>query len=540
MPPAIGGARVPPSLYFRAAGLNAIGVCLSLSTTTFLALDLGSHPVVWLAPLGLYMGTMALAFTKHNAVVLRWSRRCMGVAVLCVVAVVAQPAWLDLWRHLPLLAAVSVLFMACNASLASAVPTDTAGLYYAAMSGGGAIGSTALALLIGTLLDPSRFGIPNSIAQRTVFDSPVPELWMLALGVAFATGDSRFGRSRLRAILEAVALGGLVCALLSTADIAGLRALPELVAGSALIVALSRSLANRASLGASVAVVLIWSSYNVSADTTIIARSRSMFGQLTVIEADDLIFLRHGTIQHGYQVATCADSAQGCASATGYYHRAGPLGRVVAAKYDRHDELTVAVIGLGVGSISPYCRSTDRLSYFEIDPAVVVTAQSWFGYLGAARRRCRELNITIGDGRLLLAASAAPKYDILIVDAFASDSIPVHLVTTDAVRLYTKRLKLDGVIAFHVSNRYLDLSRVLLSAGRDLGLGSKRIEDRATLGPLRIASTWVLLTPDRAVLSDVVERIRVSPEVSDYTVDEPVSGIPAWTDQLRSILTVIK
>ena len=177
---------------------------------------------------------------------------------------------------------------------------------------------------------------------------------------------------------------------------------------------------------------------------------RSFFGVYTVTQIDGFRTLRHGTTTHGAQ---SVDPAVALEQLT-YYHRLGPIAQVLGIIGSAAPR-RVAIVGLGTGSLACYGRPNESWTFYEIDPLVVRIARdpAYFTYM----RDCPPAKrVILGDARLALANAPAGSYDILVVDAFASDAIPTHLITREALRLYLEKLVPGGVVAFHISNRYLN------------------------------------------------------------------------------------
>jgi hypothetical protein len=237
-----------------------------------------------------------------------------------------------------------------------------------------------------------------------------------------------------------------------------------------------------------------------------------------------------GTTVHGRQSFSPAPDD----TPLSYYHPTGPIGqyfRSTAADARPH---AVAVIGLGAGALASYGRAGDSFTFYEIDPAVVGIASdpALFTFLRDSRA---AVSTVVGDGRLALAATTE-RYDTIVLDAFSSDAIPVHLITREAVDLYTHRLAAGGVLAFHISNRYLDLAPILARISSDLGLEARYRGDtpsRAGFAAGGVPSLWVVMGPaasvDGAVSGlDGWHRLR------------PADGSPLWTDSYSDVLSVFR
>jgi hypothetical protein len=194
--------------------------------------------------------------------------------------------------------------------------------------------------------------------------------------------------------------------------------------------------------------------------------------------------------------------------------------------------LQVGVVGLGAGTIAAYGKAGDAYTFFEIDPAVAAVARRYFTFLSDSPART---HVALGDGRLLLQRrDGAPPFDVLAIDAFSGDTIPVHLLTREAVALYLSRLAPRGVIALHVSNRHLDLRPVVRQIAADLGLQLAYVEDPEyeSDGPEKSPSDWILLARERGVIDHALVR--------EGTRELPSSPPRrAWTDDYSNIVQVM-
>jgi SAM-dependent methyltransferase len=265
-------------------------------------------------------------------------------------------------------------------------------------------------------------------------------------------------------------------------------------------------------------------------------QERSFFGVLRVVyDADgDQTELLHGTTEHGAQ---SRDPARRREPLT-YYFSTGPIGQVFAAFGGPAAFKDVALVGLGAGTLACYAEPGQRFTFYEIDPAVrrIALNPSYFTYLPDARQRGADLRIRLGDARLSLSEGPAGEYDLIILDAFGSDSIATHLLTRQALQVYLRRLAPRGIIAFHVSNRYLNLWPVIGDLASDAGLACLGQEDRDVsdadwrLG--KRPSEWMLLArrdTDFGILRQNQRWQRVRPR----------RRARPWTDDYSNILSVL-
>jgi SAM-dependent methyltransferase len=264
----------------------------------------------------------------------------------------------------------------------------------------------------------------------------------------------------------------------------------------------------------------------------VIAIDRNFYGVLRVREyggGDPEALERvlvHGRIMHGQQFLAETRRRQ----PTSYYAERSGIGRLLQALADRPIE--VAAIGLGVGTIATYGKPGDRYRFYEIDPAVPPAAREHFTYLADSPA---QIEIAVGDGRLLLQAEGERRFDVIVVDAFSGDAIPAHLLTREAVQLYLQRLKPGGVIALHLSNTYLDLRGVAAGIAAELGLQAAWIGDPGggESDPSRSSSDWVLLARERELFD--------APPIAEAAAPlPPADGLRTWTDDYSHIVGVMK
>jgi SAM-dependent methyltransferase len=271
----------------------------------------------------------------------------------------------------------------------------------------------------------------------------------------------------------------------------------------------------------------IWSVIETGRDT--VFTSRNFYGVLRVQETGTAEAARrqliHGTIMHGKQYLDPSLSRQ----ATSYYTTTSGIGRLLETINPRLEPLRVGIIGLGTGTIASYGGKGDVFRFYDINPGVVAIAQRDFSYL---RDSEATIELPLGDARLSLEREPPQHFDVLAIDAFSSDAIPVHLITREAVEVYLKHMKPDGVIAYHVTNRYLNLVPVVEGIAHALGLEALWIDDPGT-DVLANASSWVLLARKPGRLND--ERLTDASAPIEARRDWRV-----WTDDFNNLVQVLK
>ena len=254
---------------------------------------------------------------------------------------------------------------------------------------------------------------------------------------------------------------------------------------------------------------------------------RDFYGTLRVKEVgtgDDVVRrLIHGVILHGEQYL----KAERRNSPTTYY---GPdSGVALAIKNTQQDNQRVGVIGLGTGTLAVWGKPGDHYRFFDINPQVISIAETEFTYLKDSKA---QVEISLGDARLSLEREAPHDFDVLVVDAFSSDSIPVHLITKEAMAVYLKHVKHGGAVAFHVTNRFLKLAPVVKQIADDLGLHAALIVDEAQ-DTVFSKTDWVIVTRDKAL----VENEAIAQKASAI---DAIPGLRLWTDDFNNLYQILK
>ncbi len=235
--------------------------------------------------------------------------------------------------------------------------------------------------------------------------------------------------------------------------------------------------------------------------------------------------LTHGTIMHGKQNLDDASRRE----PTTYYTRTSGIGRLIEALHPRTEPLRVGVIGLGTGTLAVYGAKGDVYRFYDINADVIDIARRDFTYLDDSEA---TVETVLGDARLNLEREPPQRFDVLAIDAFSSDAIPVHLITSEAVQVYKRHLAPGGVIAFHVTNRFLNLIPVVDALAKANGLSAINIADDNP-GRFGSRSDWMLLSENQALL----ER----PELADYATEiVPRPDWRLWTDDFNNIVQVLK
>jgi SAM-dependent methyltransferase len=256
---------------------------------------------------------------------------------------------------------------------------------------------------------------------------------------------------------------------------------------------------------------------------------RSFYGSLRVVQSphagpDQIRTLYHGTIQHGAEYLWPERRMKPLT----YY---GPdSGIAILLRECFPSPKRVGVIGLGTGTLAAFGRPGDTFRFYEINSQVIEIAQSLFFF---TRETPARVEIVEGDARLSLQQESVPAFDVLALDAFSGDAIPVHLLTREAVALYLQRLKPEGVLAFHVSNNYLDLAPVVAQLAQEIHYRAVEVKNHSDPEDLILPSEWVLVTRNESVLENTAIRLHAQ-------AIAPRAGLRPWTDDFNNLLQILK
>jgi SAM-dependent methyltransferase len=452
--------------------LSATGSAMLLAVTNHITQNVAAIPLLWLAPLTLYLLTFILAFEGGRA----WR---IEIGWTFVLVWIAGMAWLlaDASRQFDLalqlgmwLSGLFVACLFCHGELYRSRPHErhlTA--FYLTISAGGALGGVLVAVVA-----PLAF-------------NAYYELGIALIAVAFLAAV-RF------AALGRLARAASLAALLGASGCAAYDALRF--------------------------------------QRDVIYSERNFYGVLRVKEygtpgaPDHLRRLLHGVIMHGEQYMEPARRRE----PTTYYQASSGIGAALAARA-KGPAIRVGVIGLGAGTLAAWGRKGDVYRFYDINPDVIAVARSHFAYLAESEAR---IELALGDARLVLEREPPQQFDILAVDAFSSDAIPVHLITKEALAVYLRHVKPDGIVAFHVSNRFLDLVPVVARIARENGAHAVVVYDAAEEGSDKTQTDWVLVSRDARALD--------APEIRAAGAEPPEEREHwrTWTDDYSNLVQILK
>ena len=525
-----GEPAVPARRTLRWLALAFVPSSLMLGVTTYLTTDMAAVPLLWAIPLTLYLLTFMLAFARRSLVPRTVLTRALPMLVLALTVVLAKSTLPMPWQPILHLATFFVVALVCHSELASIrPPVKHLTEYYLAVAFGGALGAVFNALIAPVVFEGVT-EYPLALLLACVLCMPNREkAGRVAATPAFAYGDAVWPVG-----LGILAAGTLYVTYTINPGISA-KMLSVILGVFALICFMLSDRPIRFTLA--VGALLIVMAINPKAPVSTIHQERDFFGVLRVTSNITAQYheLYHGSTIHGVQ----STSPEGWLEPRSYYTRTGPIGDVFRVLGMRGSRENVAVVGLGAGSLATYGRPGQNLTFYEISPAVARIARNdkYFTYMSDAERRGVHLSTIMGDGRLTLAKAPDGIYDLIVLDAFSSDSIPVHLLTEQAIRLYVNKLDSHGMIALHISNQYLDLEPVLAALASDLGMQARIRCDSLLPGSNRpertYGSQWVVIAKDdtdmgRLVRSPKWRRLMQKPRMRPWTDD--------YSDVMHSII----
>jgi hypothetical protein len=528
--------------------LPAVASLLLVAVTNKICLDIAAVPFLWVLPLAVYLLSFILCFDHP-----RWYRRGPWAALLVTGAGATARCVADATVALPVqvgvhAATLLAACMVCHGELYRLRP-PAARLtgYYLTVAAGGAAGSLFVALAAPLLFADYR-ELQVGLVLVLYFAGIVSLLYRsrsLALGAAIGVPAV----SLVVPALQAETGRGAAEWFLSWAQQTFLfyrEHAPALAAGM-VVLAVALRQGRRIGTGGwrprmcavpllgSVLLAVVFIMQARKDGTNVFAAARNFYGAYKVhlYNEQDLrgrcILLSHGGITHGLQFTHFEFTDW----PTTYYGATSGAGRALDSVAG---ERRVGLVGLGAGTLAAYGRPGDVFRFYEIDPAIVDVAHRHFSFL---RRTPATVEIALGDARLSLEdelrRGVRQQFDLLLLDAFSGDAIPVHLLTREAVALYRAHLKPDGILAVHISNRHLDLRPVVEGLARHHGLHFVNISDTAEDKDWWLySSSWMLLTADPARLEteDIRQAAEEPPDETARTVD--------WTDDHASLFSVLK
>lgn len=503
---------------------------LLLGLTTFISTDIASVPLLWIIPLTVYLLTFILVFSKWHDLIHPWMIAAQPVVLLPFLAYsfinpAVLPYWVDLGLHL---SAFFLAVMVCHGELARLRPsTRHLTTYYLIMSFAGMLGG-----MFNTFVAPFIF--------NAVYEYPLMIIAALLLRPGLKASIESADKTWLKELIVPglLLIGGLLV-FFSTDDLP--QYLDTIGVGLILLAGLTYAFRNQPLTLALLTGILIFFTFGLHGLLShTLYQERTFFGVLSVRESmmndeegrpEKYREFFHGTTKHGAQRLADKDFR----TPTTYFSRPGPIGQLFTVFDKANDNWDIGIIGLGAGTLSCYTKAGQSWAFYELDPLVIDIASNpkYFTFISQCNPKIRMVP---GDARLSLEKEPDHKFDLYIVDAFSSDSIPTHLLTQEAIKLYFDKIKPDGILALHITNRHLALKKVLSDHAQQLHLAALIQEFKPQQDiPLVIATDWIVM----AKKPETLEPLKQS-QLGSWQKLPLYFGIKPWTDDFTNIVTIWK
>ncbi len=505
----------------RWIALSFIPSSMMLAVTSYFSTDIAAVPLLWIVPLSLYLLTLVLAFGSRSQATSVIADRGLPLLVIPIALLMIAQAQMALWLLVPLhLAAFALVSLFHHSELArDRPPPSSLTEFYFWLAFGGMLGAMF-----------------NTLAAPLLFKGVVEYPLILVLACLFRKGaGTEAERPSLRSldVIAPLAVGLLTAGLLAIARsfgndpqvIAAVLAPPAFVSFSQS----RRPIRFALCLG----VMLLAGSLGSDVRGRTVHIERTFFGvyRVSIDASGSYRSLFHGTTLHGMQAIDPARRHEPLS----YYHRTGPFGQAFSQLPNVTQASDIAVVGLGIGSLASYVMPGQRWTFYELDRAVERMARTteYFTYLRDCGDQC---GVVLGDARVSLADARPNQYGLIVIDAFSSDAVPLHLLTREAFTLYLSRLAPRGVLALHISNRHLSLGSVITRLAQVHGLiaieQQELVADEASSGGKR-SSDWVVMAANAADLGPL-------PADARWKIPVVSASTPLWTDDSSSILSVLR
>ncbi len=503
---------------------------LLLGLTTFISTDIASVPLLWIIPLTLYLLTFVIVFSKwhdkvHSLMVTLQPMVLLPFIAYSFINPAVLPYWVDLGLHLT---AFFLAVMVCHGELARLRPnTRHLTTYYLIMSFAGMLGG-----MFNTFVAPFIF--------NAVYEYPLMIIAALLLrpGLKASIGNTRIEWLKqliLPALLIIMGLG----LFFSLDDLP--QYLDTIGVGLILVAGLTYAFRVQPVTLALLTGILIFFTFGLHGLlSNTLYQERTFFGVLSVRESvltneegqpEKYREFFHGTTKHGAQ-RLGADVSR---TPTTYFSRPGPIGQLFSEFDKVNDNWVIGIVGLGAGTLTCYTKGKQDWTFYELDPLVVDIASNptYFTYISQCNPK---MTMKVGDARLSLEKEPDHKFDLFVIDAFSSDSIPTHLLTQEAIKLYFDKIKPGGILALHITNRHLALKKVLAVHEKQLQLSALIQEFKPQQDiPLVIATDWVVM----AKKPETLELLRQS-QLGRWQKLPLNFDVKPWTDDFTNIVTIWK
>ncbi len=498
--------------------LSCAASTMLLAVTNIITFDIASIPLLWIIPLSIYLWSFILVFKKKCWYPLWLKDRfpLASIVGLFLFLLMEQSYKLPVLFLLGLHSLILFIFcITCHGEIIHHKPNHPNQLseFYILIALGGFLGSILVSWII-------------PLVSTSIIEYPVAFLIAL-IGFSIRLKRSKFsGKIIFRYALFVILLLLWPLAL----NVLGSSTGSLIAILSGILMAINLKTISRDLKQFAVAFILFLITVQffdvVRFKQSIVHKHRNYYGIYRIYDIGNKRYLQHGTTLHGSQYLDPIRQKEALA----YYHVTAPAGNLLESWSSELER--IGIIGLGTGSLAAYATSQQAIDMFELDPYNETIANRYFTYL----EQCEgKLQLIFGDARLSLQNIPNATYSILIVDAFNSDAIPIHLLTVEAISEYIRCLDSNGLILFHISNKYLDLTPVLKANTGALKLHALKKTNVNSLHPDAEACEWIAITSDSAISNRLVQELKWN-----ELVHIPIRNIRPWTDQYNNILSVIR
>ena len=500
---------------------------LLLGLTNFISTDIASVPLLWIIPLTVYLLSFVIVFSRWNDKSHGWLIKLQTLFFIPFIAYAfINPADLPYWAYLGFhVIAFFFAVMVCHGELAAQRPHSAhLTTYYLIMSFAGMLGG-----MFNTFLAPFVF--------NGIYEYPLMIIAALLLRPSAAKLNSKEIAMQLIDPLLLLGIGAGI--YFSVTNLIGY--FDGIVISLIILTIAVYFMRKRVVAYAGLIGVIISAAMSLHhAESHTLMQERTFFGVMAVRESiltdennqpETYHELFHGTTKHGAQRLIASESK----TPLTYYSRPSPMGQLFKTFDQVNENWNIGVVGLGAGALACYAKPLQTWTLYEIDPLVVDIAKNtaYFTYLS----QCAPNAVSeVGDARLSLQNKPDGSFDLLMMDAFSSDAVPTHLLTKEAIELYFKKLKPNGILAFHITNRHLLLKKVVSIHAEQMHLAALINEFKPqTDAPLIVATDWVVLAKN----SDTLKPLQTS-QIGSWQKMPLYFDMPAWTDDFTNIVSIWK
>ncbi len=505
--------------------LSFIPSSLMLGVTTYITTDIASVPLLWVLPLAIYIGTFIIVFARNQIVTLPQLTTAFGISIIALALNEMSLIHIFDMPFFTIALHFIVFFLAatmCHLALAQSRPAaKNLTEFYLIMSFGGALGGFFNAIIVpNVFIVPIEYQLVLLMAVLVRYQDNVTHGFKTVIEAIKASPKEVFTIEKIMLLVIIISIG------VSTVVAKSNDTLFLGIAG-AVSIALLFLLRTRWAFLLAITPILLTNQIYLPSD--VLYQDRNFFGVMRIVQDTNERFLMHGTTNHGTQPTIEGYELE----QTSYYSQQSPVRDAFGIFNAQDGDQEVAVIGIGIGVLTCQQKDGRHFDLYEIDKDIADIAENeeYFYYL----KRCGSpYDIMLGDGRIRMQKQPDQKYDLIIGDAFSSDSIPIHLMTKEAIEIYLNKIKDDGLITIHISNRYLDIEPVVTLIGKELGV---YVYAKATLGA-PVGDTEIEGYDSHYISITKSKKIVEQLKAQGWSEGRTREGVKMWTDDFSNIISV--